>query len=394
MVAREVEQVRTHRGAHSRVEVRAVRLPERALRAIAGDQFALAVQHQRGEAAACIRLGRAHQQQRRLDVHGLPLGIGAVRRGRVLVALLLEVQIAERRIESRFVCRRTTAFERFLQGVDAVGAREPDAERARRVVHQLRFRPRQCVRGPQAAVVDEQPIEQAEKRRRSLGFAGLLEQRPAMLVERLHRELRIGAATEHRRVGLLRVVVPLRAEEDLAAPELRLFEVLATGVVLHESIEGAERLVWFADAVPGPGKLVKHDAVRRVLGVFREQPLVGLDCFTPDCDGAGGALVLCAQGVGCSEAQIAQSPQRLCPHSRVCTLDLQKLAIGVGRELGVRRHRFGLRDLDTAFPELGQRRRLLDLFLRERRRRAERQARDDRDQDASPHGLLLAVALS
>src|SRR5688572_28784815 len=110
-MTREVEQVRAYRGADTRIEVGPVSLPEGTLRAVACDQLALAVEHQRLEAAALVCLGRAHEQQRRLRIHRLALRVGPIRLRRVLVPLLLEIQVSERRVEQCLVGRGPVPVE-------------------------------------------------------------------------------------------------------------------------------------------------------------------------------------------------------------------------------------------------------------------------------------------
>ncbi len=187
---REHQQVLLHGEAHPRIDGRRVRPPELAVRPVLLDELSLAVQHQRREAALRVGIGRAHDQQRSLRIERLALRKGAIRLGTVLVALFLDVQVAERAIEARLIRRRAVPLDCRLERRRPVPRGERDRERPQRIAAQLLLRSRQVRLGTQASVADQHAVEQHQERGRAVRVPRLLEQRPAPLVERLLIECR------------------------------------------------------------------------------------------------------------------------------------------------------------------------------------------------------------
>src|SRR5438105_2273670 len=98
-VGGDVLQVRLELLHLARVVGAAAGLPVRRVEVVALDELVLAVEHQLTESALGVRLDRRHREVRRLIAVGIARNISAVDARGVLVALLVDVQVTEPRIE-------------------------------------------------------------------------------------------------------------------------------------------------------------------------------------------------------------------------------------------------------------------------------------------------------
>src|SRR5690606_32138866 len=126
VMRREVGEVRLQLRADLGLLVEGMALPVRAARAVPLDEAALAVEHEIREASALERADRLGLQQRRLLVPRIELRERMVRAGRVLPALLLDVEVAEIHVDDVRVRTRADAGQRLLDRRRAVEIRERD----------------------------------------------------------------------------------------------------------------------------------------------------------------------------------------------------------------------------------------------------------------------------
>ncbi len=198
VMLRQVEQVRLHGSADARIDVGPALRPVGAARAVEFDQFLLRFEHQRGEPGLAISLGRLAEQDRRLGVPRLPARERPIDFGAVLESLLLDVQVAQRAIQTRLVGCRAALRQRRLQRGRAFVRGEHQAQRAQGVVGQLLLRTRQLRGVAQLAVLHQQRVEQGEEIAAARRVVAQLELCPAALVQRLLVERARRAHGEHR----------------------------------------------------------------------------------------------------------------------------------------------------------------------------------------------------
>src|SRR5690606_40205271 len=117
----------------------------------------------------------------------------------------------------------------------------------------------------------ELEVEQRKERLERRAVALLLEQRPAVLVERLLVECGRGPALEHAAIRVLGFGVAARDEERLTATEVRLVVVDRVGVLRHEPVERRERGVDVAARLVRARELIKHEIVLRVARMALEK---------------------------------------------------------------------------------------------------------------------------
>ena len=182
----------------------------------------------------------------------------------------------------------------------------------------------------QLAALHQQRVQQGEEIAAARCVVAQLELCPAALVQRLFVERARGPDGEHRTVGLPGLRVTLRAEVDLAAPELRLVRVRALRVVRHQLIEGCHRGSRVTRQLGGAGELVQRGIARRVVGVVAQQFLVRGDCLARLRLGRGVGHVTHRTERGCLlESQITEPPQRLRLQRGVRTVDAQESGVTV-----------------------------------------------------------------
>ncbi len=344
------------------------------------DELVFAIEHQLREPALAVGLDGRHVQIRRVVAVGVAGDEGAVDGRGVLEALLVDVQVAEARVQEPGVGPLAVALHVALERAHAVVVGEHDAHDPEGVLDQL------AVAAPQALELDrlvrvgtELAVKHAAEARQALQGHALLEQGPAVLVERLLVEARCAALADHGRVGLLCLGVALAGEQQLAAAELHLVDVRALRVAGYDAVQSGERLVGLPGGLVGARQLVEHLVVARIVGIGLQQRRVQADGLGPLHVDRGDLLLQALELAGI-EVQVAQAPHGLGAQLRVGVLQLEEAPVvlhrlgGVGIGRGVPVH------LDLPLRELADRLRC-GLCVRRRggeRRQRERERRDCR----------------
>src|SRR6266699_4672876 len=183
----DVLQVRLELLHLARVVGAAAGLPVRRVEVVALDELVLAVEDQLTEAALGVRLDRRHREVRRLIGVGIARDISAVDARGVLVALLVDVQVAEPRIEHPAVGALADLLHILLERGGAVVVGKSDAHHPERVLDQLAIGALERLERLRfaARAGAELLIEHAAEGRQALRRERLLEQRPAALIETL-----------------------------------------------------------------------------------------------------------------------------------------------------------------------------------------------------------------
>ncbi len=101
------------------------------------DEFVLAIEHQLAEAALAVGFDGGHVQIRRVIAVRIARHVGAIHAGGVLVALLVDVQISEPRVEQPAVGPLPVLVHVLFQRCRAVDVGEGDAHDPQRVLDEL-----------------------------------------------------------------------------------------------------------------------------------------------------------------------------------------------------------------------------------------------------------------
>ena len=283
---------------------------------------------------------------------GIAGHVGAVDARRILVALLVDVQIAETGIQQPGVRALAVLTHVLLERGGAVVVGESDAHDPQGVLDQLavgaleRFEPHGL-----AAAGAELLVEHAAEGRQALERLRLLEQRPAALVQALLEERRTRAAPDDGGVGALGIRVALVGKQQLAAPELHLIELRALRVALHDPIQCAERLPGLAGGLIGARQLIEHLVVARIVGECLEQRRVQLDRLGPLQVHRGDFLFQPLHLAGV-EVEVPESAQGFGAQLRIGILQLEKAAIVLHRPGNVGAHHRIAVHLDLARGEV------------------------------------------
>ncbi len=157
----------------------------------------------------------------------------------------------------------------------------------------------------------------------------LLEQRPAVLVEALIVEARSGSELDDRFVGALGRGIALVREQDLAAAELRLVDVMAFRITRNQPVESRERLVRLRVELVGARELIQHGVVALVIGIGFEQGGIKMNGLRRPQALVRRQLVLDALGLGAFQVQIAQSAHRLLAKRRITGVQVEEAFVAV-----------------------------------------------------------------
>ncbi len=182
------------------------------------------------------------------------------------------------------------------------------------------------------------------------------------------------------------VRVTLRAEEALAAAELRLGEVRADRVLRHEPVERRRRARNIVDVFQRARELVEDGIRRRERRLLVQQLAVGVDSLLRET--AGGVrpfAVTRDRSLGVREAQVTEAPQGLRAQRRVGAFDLQERLVALRRLRGVGAHHRCAVDGRAALGEITQRRGLARLARGVGRRRERDRAADQQCQVPALH---------
>ena len=169
----------------------------------------------------------------------------------------------------------------------------------------------------------------------------LFEQRPAVLVQRLLVERRIGAVLDYLVVGSLGFVVALLHEQRLAAAKLRLVDVHRLRVLRDELVERGERVVEPPLCLVGARELIEHEVVLLVVRIRLEQLLVHPDrAAEVVTERLNVALQL--DRVGVFELQVGQAAHRFGAQQRIVGREVEKQTVAL--------HGLGLAAIDRSRP--------------------------------------------
>ena len=212
---------------------------------------------------------------RRITGHERPVGAG-----RVLVALLLYVQVAQARVQQPGIGRRAVLVQQLVDALRPVEIRKRDAHDAQRIVGQLAVGTRQALALARRAglAIEQGAVEQRHEGLQAGLVLRLLELRPAVLVEALVVKSRTaGAAADDLLVGELGLGIALGGKQQLAAPELHFGDVAGLWVAAYDLVERRQRLVALPGSLVGTRQLVEHLVVARIGGIGLQQRRIKLD---------------------------------------------------------------------------------------------------------------------
>ena len=306
---------------------------ELAGRAVAGHVLLLRLQRQVREAGLLVDLDHARLQHRRLRVQRLAPREGAEGVGRVLGALLLDVELAELLVDAELVAAPHVAGDVGRDRFGALQILQAQAGDTEGVLDEFAVGAAQVSQAGEVVVsfvLAQREVEHAEERAQRLLEPALLEARPALHVQRTALIGAVLVAVEHGAVGLLGLRVVAHREQQLATAEMGLVAVGRLRVVLNQPVEGLERHFQLAALLLGARQLVEHAVVARVLGVGLQVALVAGDRRTVVRPAGRGGLD--AALVGALHLQVAQAAHRFRALRRTGR-HLEKLAVGGDRLL-------------------------------------------------------------
>ena len=238
---------------------------------------------------------------------------GAERVRCVLDSILLDVELAELLVHAELVlaAHRRVDVRRDRRVALQVGQR--NARHAERVFGEFAVgarQPRQLRELALVAAACQLQVQHAEEGLQRLFEPSLLEERPAVHVQRTLVERRAASALHRHRIGFLRPGIVAQREQQLAAAELRLVPVRRPGILLHQLVERLQRRLQVPAQLVRAGQLVEHAVVARIVRIGLQEGLVlpdrGLVVGGGPCGLPGGHARV--DGV---HLEIAQAAQRL-----------------------------------------------------------------------------------
>ena len=205
---------------------------------------------------------------------------GAEGVGGVLDALLLDVELAQLLVDAELVlaAHRRVDVRRDRRRPLQIGER--DARHAERVLDQFTIGARQPGHLLEIALVaaaGELQVQHAEERLQRILELALLEQRPAVHVERPLVVRRALVAFHRHQVRRLRFRILAQRKHQFAATELRLVAVASRRIQQHQLVERRERRLQVAAQLVGARELVQNAVVARVVRVGLQEVLVARD---------------------------------------------------------------------------------------------------------------------
>ena len=333
VVPRQVGEVGLDQGLRAGPAAR-VGAAEFALGAIAHDVVLLGRQGQRVEAGAGVDLDHARLQQRRLRVQRLAAHESGQGVGRVLDAVLPDVELTELLEDAELVALALRAVDVARHRLGALQVGQADAGDAEGVVEQLAVGAAERTHVLQPGLVagqraerTELEIEHAKERLQGVVEAAELEQGPALHVERTVGEGAALATGQQRGVGRLGLLVVAHGKEQFAAAEMRFVGMHGAGMLAHQQGQRVQRQLELAALLLRPRQLVEHAVAARVRGVGLEELLVARDGgpVVGHLGRGGGGLGRAA--VRAVHLQVTQASHRLGALRRVGRR-FQELAVG------------------------------------------------------------------
>ena len=272
IVVRQLLQVGLQVADHVRIGIDVEMLPVRRLEAVVGHERLVGLNDQARESALLVDLDHPHVEVRRNLVVGVELDEGLVRRGRVGIAALLQVVLAEVAVDLDLKAALAVLLEVLGDRLRAAEVREAQADDAVGVLDALLLELVGLVL--EVVALADLVIEQRDKAMQAVLVKLLLVEGPAELVE---REFVVGGTLAHRDdalVGVLGVEVFLAHEEVFAAPELDFVGVSRARILPGHPVHHLHRLVDLAELLVGARHLVQDLVVTLIQRVFLEQLLV------------------------------------------------------------------------------------------------------------------------
>ena len=254
--------------------------PVLGLQAVAGRELLLRLEDELREVARLEDLDHPHAEVRRGLVQGVELDERPVGGSGVVVAKLLEVELAKAAVDVVLVAPAPARREVLLHGRGAAQVGEAEADDAVGVGDPTLLTFVTFVTGPIEVVPGgDLVIEQSDVLVERLLVEFLLVERPTELVQGVLVVLGSHAHAGDRCVGLLGVEVLAPDEEVFGPPELDLVYVPGVRVLGDQLFDHGDRLVVAPQFVVGARLLVEDLVVVRVVRIGGEDLIVELDGF-------------------------------------------------------------------------------------------------------------------
>ena len=255
--------------------------PKGCIRAVAFGQLQPCAQDQGGETAAPVGLDGLDHEQGRSGVRGVADRERLEGTGRVVVALLFQVELAQVLVDPVLEGGGAVVCEIGGDGLGAgeIGERQADGPAG---VLQAFTGCLANVGGGDPAVVRLPGVKRDERLQRRV-VAVELEIRPAPLVQRGIVEARALAAFEHGLVGRGGLRIAALHEQAFGAAELGFRVQRRPREIRHQAVQGVHGLVAMTVEFIGAGQLIKH-LIR--LGIVR----IVLQQLAVDARGVGGRI--------------------------------------------------------------------------------------------------------
>ncbi len=266
--------------------------------------------------------------------------------GGVLGAVLLDVELAQLLVDARLVRVSLGRVDIGRNALRALQVGEAQAGHAEGVFHQFAVGTAQASQGVEPAIAlaaCHLQVEHAEERLQRIVQPPLLEQRPALHVQRAVLVWVARFAAQHLGVGLLGLDVVARGEQQFAAAELCLGAVGRVRVLLHQPVERFQCRFQLTALFVRTRQLVQHAVVAGVLGIGLQEVVVARDCGAVVRRAVARAFAVGDARVGAVHFQVADAAHcfRALRRSR---RHFEEFAVGrdclvlAALDAGVRRH--------------------------------------------------------
>ena len=184
-------------------------------------------------------------------------------------------------------------------------------------------------------------------------------------------------------------------EQQFAAPELGLVDVMAGGVVGHQLVQGGERLFRLRIQLIGARQLVQHRIVALIFRIRLQQRGIQMNRFRGAQALVGYQLALDAFGFRALEVQISETAQGLGTQRRIARIQVEKALVAVHRLVGIDILRRIGADVHLLRVEILDCRRVLVRGMARQRHHERCKPRSVHSADPGAHGLHgLAFGLS
>ena len=158
-----------------------------------------------------------------------------------------------------------------------------------------------------------------------------------MFVQALREEGGLVALGHHILIGVLRLPIFPRGEQQLAAAELHFVHLRRPWITAQHFIERGQRLLGLARGFVGARELVEHLVVARIVGIALEQAGVQLDGFRA-LQVDGGRFARHALALARLHVEVAQATQCFGAQLRIGLLQFKEAPVVVHGARGARFH--------------------------------------------------------